>query len=1163
MIASLGDTKISKIEIPDSIYMLGDMAMASCRNLEEVVLPDSITYIGNAMFFENKVLKKVTLPSGLENIPEMTFIENTSLESITIPSSVKNIGWSAFEKCEKLTNVVIPDGVESIGMFAFRNCSALKEVTIPASVECIGWGAFDKDNTGLVIKGYTGSAAESYAKENNIKFQSIGTIDPDVVATEAPTSTPAPKPTAPVAPTANPEETVEPTAEVLPTNEASPSANPGEETAEPEESAEPDETADPEETVEPTATATVKPTATPEESAEPTIAPKGYVITLNANGGTVEKDYITVMNGSTYDDLPYASRAGYIFAGWFTEIEGGTKIENVTSVNLTSDQTLYAHWIAEECEVTFDAAGGSVSGSQDKKVVLFGDVFGEMPEAKKSGATFLGWYTSKEGGSLITEDMLVNFTGKVTLFAHWENTYKQVTGKSLTYKFDNSNQGFKYPSDYEIPLSVFQYMYGNTTYAKELYASEGIWAGNCFGMSSSSIMFNVDGDDVEVSNYSAKSTLPSQLDLTNVDKVTQMTLKRFIEAMQISQYDSDICDVEEENWNEWDDVYNAVKASAEGKGEPVIVCVYGPEGGHAIVGYKTDDTGIYVYDPNYPNDETRKIKITKNSKGNVTSWYYHLNDTYDWGSEYDDCGISFVPYDVFYQVWAKNGAKCFNALNMLRVSSDNVKILDETGKEVAQVVKGELVSNDPDITQIQSKGVAKDGNAEKKDVELFIPAKKYTIVNTGSDKQFTANILGTDVNAQVTTEASKITINIDDLDKENQIMVHAKSNEKYQVTLKSMALHDKGNVVVEGKGSSSGDVEVSQSNGDIQLVKCDNANIKVNGKSASSIAINAKSGNGGSISREGNIGTIKGEDVVYAITPDYGYMVKDVVVDGVSQGNITSYAFENVSKTHTIEATFEKADLTKASVRVLSKKVVAGETPDLEVRIGQQILAEKDDYVVKCKNVTGSKMTLEIEGKSFYSGTITKVVDITDEGSNGGNTDSGNTDSGNTDGGNTDGGNTNGGNTNGGDKTDKGNTVKKGSSYKVGSFTYKVTDLSGKKVTLTKKAKSTKTVTVPATVKIKGKTFKVTAIGTNVWKNDKTLQSITIGKNVTSIGANAMSGAKNLKKITVTGTVLKTVGKNALKNISAKAVIKVPKSKKASYKRLFKGKGQKKTVTIK
>ena len=80
------------------------------------------------------------------------------------------------------------------------------------------------------------------------------------------------------------------------------------------------------------------------------------------------------------------------------------------------------------------------------------------------------------------------------------------------------------------------------------------------------------------------------------------------------------------------------------------------------------------------------------------------------------------------------------------------------------------------IEKVFNTRVVKDGKADKKDVELFLPAKKYTIVNTGSDKQFTASILGTDVNAKVDTNASKITVNIDDLDNENQIIVHAKTN---------------------------------------------------------------------------------------------------------------------------------------------------------------------------------------------------------------------------------------------------------------------------------------------------------------------------------------------------------------------------------------------------
>ena len=54
-----------------------------------------------------------------------------------------------------------------------------------------------------------------------------------------------------------------------------------------------------------------------------------------------------------------------------------------------------------------------------------------------------------------------------------------------------------------------------------------------------------------------------------------------------------------------------------------------------------------------------------------------------------------------------------------------------------------------------------------------------------------------------------------------------------------------------------------------------------------------------------------------------------------------------------------------------------------------------------------------------------------------------------------------------------------------------------------------------------------------------------------------------VKKITIKSKKLQSVGKNALKNIYKKAVISVPKEKKKAYKKLFNGKGQKKTVIIK
>ena len=144
--------------------------------------------------------------------------------------------------------------------------------------------------------------------------------------------------------------------------------------------------------------------------------------------------------------------------------------------------------------------------------------------------------------------------------------------------------------------------------------------------------------------------------------------------------------------------------------------------------------------------------------------------------------------------------------------------------------------------------------------------------------------------------------------------------------------------------------------------------------------------------------------------------------------------------------------------------------------------------------------------------------------------------------------------------------VKKGDSFKIGKNNYKVTKISGKAgevsfVNCTSN-KLTK-VSIPDTVNYKGYNFKVTAIQSKALKGYKKITTVTIGKNVTSIGANAFNGDAKLKKITVKSTGLKKVGAKALKGIHKKAVIKVPKKMLKKYKKIFKGKGQKKTVKIK
>lgn len=124
----------------------------------------------------------------------------------------------------------------------------------------------------------------------------------------------------------------------------------------------------------------------------------------------------------------------------------------------------------------------------------------------------------------------------------------------------------------------------------------------------------------------------------------------------------------------------------------------------------------------------------------------------------------------------------------------------------------------------------------------------------------------------------------------------------------------------------------------------------------------------------------------------------------------------------------------------------------------------------------------------------------------------------------------------------------------VGSLKYKVTKSATKNGTVSVcgvKSKSIKGISVPATVKISGYTFKVTAVADNAFKGCKKVTKATISTNVTSIGKNAFSGDKKLKVLTIKSTKLTKVGTKAVKGIYKKATIKVPKSKKTKYKKLF------------
>lgn len=121
-----------------------------------------------------------------------------------------------------------------------------------------------------------------------------------------------------------------------------------------------------------------------------------------------------------------------------------------------------------------------------------------------------------------------------------------------------------------------------------------------------------------------------------------------------------------------------------------------------------------------------------------------------------------------------------------------------------------------------------------------------------------------------------------------------------------------------------------------------------------SYTMTASAETGGSISPSGKITVKEGESKTFTITPDTGYKISEVTVDGVSQGSISSYTFENVKETHTISATFTRRSFLITSTAGTGGKI----SPNLlkTVYYGDNItytITPKSGYEIESVTVDG------------------------------------------------------------------------------------------------------------------------------------------------------------------------------------------------------------------
>lgn len=213
-------------------------------------------------------------------------------------------------------------------------------------------------------------------------------------------------------------------------------------------------------------------------------------------------------------------------------------------------------------------------------------------------------------------------------------------------------------------------------------------------------------------------------------------------------------------------------------------------------------------------------------------------------------------------------------------------------------------------------------------------------------------------------------------------------------------------------------------------------------------------------------------------------------------------------------------NISKTKISALKTRAFTGKplTQALTITYGGKKLVNGRDYTLTWKNNKNiGTASVTIKGKGKYNGSVTKKSRI---------------------------------------------TVQKNAVYTVSRLKYKISsaDTSGKGTVVftgaTDKA-ARKALTIPTTVKIGGKSFRVTAIGTSAMSGAKKLTTMKIGANIMTVGAKAFYGCSKLSNVTIFGTKLTTAktGANAFKGIRSNCRFKVPASRVSAYKKLLRAKG--------
>ena len=619
----------------------------------------------------------------------------------------------------------------------------------------------------------------------------------------------------------------------------------------------------------------------------------------------------------------------------------------------------------------FDANGGEVK--KGRQAIIPNDKYWTLPIPQKAGYSFLGWYTTKTGGTKVTNNSVVVSNETHTLYAHWKkNLPSRYLDDSEIYSFSNSYIHFgngKYyitDKDFQKLADSVRILYkNNNNMANSVINSmqsmrDSLWGGSCYGMAVTTILDKLNAIGFN-ENFDPSAQTMSRVKSPSKNQAVKSAINYYHLAQKIPYLRNSNCKYYSKNYSDWKAGLKQLVSMSQ-DGEPLLFCYSYRGGGHAIVikGYEEGKDGshnIIAYDNRYPTRDVI-IKIDRNYSSCIID-----GDEDAYVIEYIENMKSFETIDIdgvnnkYYNSSFGNTKNTFSSLKTtdMGLSFTNITVRSE-GKVTIENAEGETLI----VENGQSSGTMDVANRR-----LIISTK-----DSGEDESafvFTVNNSDS-YTFESSTEEMYVSVQCSELFGEastknaNYVVISKKDGvfalgNDFSYRL-SLSVNNKMCDMVSISGDSDNDVKLMKKGDHIKATGVDTEDGVVTVYSNTVNADNYSYDNGyNSFVISPTDANVAGHINILGSSNDNG--VYDVNIGGIESENLK-----------TIEA---------ASVTGLNAKEYTGrpQKPTLKVKLGNTLLKNGTDYTVTYFNNTNvGTATVTITGKGNYTGKLEKTFVI-------------------------------------------------------------------------------------------------------------------------------------------------------------------------------------------